>query len=63
MYVEDCEDLTRRFGPFRVMEWLNSVYSCLDEVVRHEKSSGLRKVRAQPAETTCTHYFDSTPRD
>ncbi|KAJ1484041.1 nucleotide cyclase [Baffinella frigidus] len=44
MYLEDCSDLTRRFGAFRVMEWINSVYSCIDEVVRREQSPGFSKV-------------------
>ena len=31
MYLEECSDLTRRFGAVLVMEWINKVYTCFDE--------------------------------
>lgn len=35
IYLEDCEDLTRRFGPFRMIEWIHTVYERLDGCLPH----------------------------
>ena len=41
IYLEDCSDLTRRFGAFEVMAWINKVYSCLDQSAPRPSSSSL----------------------
>ena len=42
MYLEDCSDLTRRFGALPVMEWINKVYTCFDESAPIQPRAALR---------------------